>query len=344
MGRVREDGVRPPRIPGDARVIVLDAVTKHFGESIAVDRVSVTFASGALTAILGPSGCGKTTLLRLIGGYETPDAGRVVIDGVDVTKRPLRARNIGFVFQQGALFPHMTVAQNVGFALSLQRISRAERAARVAELLAIVQLDGYGDRRPHELSGGQRQRVALARALAAAPPILLLDEPFAALDVPVRRELRAWLRDLHERTRVTTLLVTHDADEAMEIADAVVVMRDGAVEQVGTPADVYDTPVNPFVLGFLGPVNTIANGAATAFVRPHDFRISALPFPGAYRATIDRLVSLGARTRYECVLDGGLEVVIEIAAAAGPTAARVPGDVLYVSPSRARSFVSGGAA
>jgi sulfate/thiosulfate transport system ATP-binding protein len=325
-------------------VIALEGVTKRFGESVAVDRVSVAFASGALTAILGPSGCGKTTLLRLIGGYELPDRGRVVIDGVDVTDRPLRTRNVGFVLQHGALFPHLTVAENVGFGLSVRGASRSERAVRVAELLAIVQLESYGDRRPHELSGGQRQRVALARALASAPPILLLDEPFAALDVPVRRELRAWLRNLHERTHVTTLLVTHDADEAMEVADAVVVMRDGAVEQAGTPADVYDAPVNPFVLGFLGPANAIANGTATAFVRPHEFRISVLPFEGAYRATVDRIVPLGARTRYECVLDGGLEVVIEIATVVGPTAARAPGDVLYVSPSHARSFLSGGVA
>lgn len=322
--------------------IRLEGVWKRFGATAALADATVTFASGALTAVLGPSGCGKSTLLRLIGGYEIPDRGRVFVDGADVTDLPLKRRNAGFVFQHGALFPHLSVADNVGFALAVRGVSRAARRARVAELLEIVQLAGYEARRPHELSGGQRQRVALARALAPEPPILLLDEPFSALDAHVRRELRGWLRDLHERTHVTTLLVTHDAEEAMELSDAVLVMREGRIEQAGAPGEVYDAPVNPFVLGFLGPANAIANGAGTAFVRPHEFRVSVTPFEGAYRARIERIVPLGARTRYECVIDGGLEIAIEIGSLPGPSAARANGDVLYVAPSRARSFVAEG--
>ncbi|HYZ15007.1 MAG TPA: ABC transporter ATP-binding protein [Candidatus Acidoferrum sp.] len=322
--------------------IRLEGVSKRFGATQAVAGADVAFASGALTAILGPSGCGKSTLLRLIGGYEIPDRGRVFVDGTDVTDLPLKRRNVGFVFQHGALFPHLSVAENVGFALAVRGLSRSDRRARVAELLEIVQLAGFEGRRPHELSGGQRQRVALARALAPEPPILLLDEPFSALDAHVRRELRGWLRDLHERTHVTTLLVTHDAEEAMELSDAVVVMREGRIEQAGAPGEVYDAPVNPFVLGFLGPANAIANGTGTAFVRPHEFRVSPTPFEGAYRARIERIVPLGARTRYECALDGGLEIAIEIGSLPGISATRTSGDVLYVAPNRARSFLPEG--
>jgi sulfate/thiosulfate transport system ATP-binding protein len=322
--------------------IRLEGVSKQFGTTRAVAEANVTFASGALTSVLGPSGCGKSTLLRLIGGYEVPDRGRLWIDGTDVTDLPLKRRNVGFVFQHGALFPHLSVAENVGFALSVRGgLSRSARRARVAELLEIVQLSGFEERRPHELSGGQRQRVALARALAPEPPILLLDEPFSALDAHVRRELRGWLRALHDRTHVTTLLVTHDAEEAMELSDAVVVMREGRIEQAGAPNDVYDAPVNPFVLGFLGPANAIAHETGTAFVRPHEFRVSATPFEGAYIARIERIVPLGARTRYECALEGGLEIAIEIG---GPAsfAARASGEVLYVAPNRARSFLAEG--
>jgi sulfate/thiosulfate transport system ATP-binding protein len=320
--------------------IRLESVTKRFGGATAVADARVAFNSGALTAVLGPSGCGKSTLLRLIGGYEVPDAGRVFIDGQDVTDLPLKRRNVGFVFQHGALFPHLTVAENVGFALRVRGVSRTARRARVAELLEIVQLAGFEERRPHELSGGQRQRVALARALAPEPPILLLDEPFSALDAHVRRELRGWLRALHARTHVTTILVTHDAEEAMELSDAVVVMRNGRIEQAGAPNEVYDAPVNPFVLGFLGPANAIAQETGTAFVRPHEFRVSTTPFEGAYRARIERIVPLGARTRYECTLEGGLEIAIDMGALA-PTAAPSIGEVLYVAPSRARSFLEG---
>lgn len=324
--------------------IRLDAVTKRFDEVVALDRADVTFGSGSLTAVLGPSGCGKSTLLRLIGGYEIPDHGRVLVDDADVTHVPLRRRNVGYVFQHGALFPHVNVADNVGFGLAVRGVDRSRRRERIAELLAIVQLDGYENRRPHELSGGQRQRVAFARALASSPPVLLLDEPFSALDANVRRELRTWLRALHERTHVTTLLVTHDADEAMEVGDAIVVMRDGRIEQCGSPAEVYDAPVNAFVLDFLGPANAIANGKTTAFTRPHEFRVSATPFDGASRARIRRVVALGPRTRYDCLLDDGSDVAVETATTTESGATPAPGDVLYVAPSRTRSFLSEGVA
>jgi sulfate transport system ATP-binding protein len=319
-------------------VIRLDGVTKRFGSITAVDDANVTFAPGALTAVLGPSGCGKSTLLRVIAGYDVPEHGRVHVGGTEVTDQPLRARNAGFVFQHGALFPHLSVAENVGFALAVRGVSRVRQRERVRDLLGIVQLAGFENRRPHELSGGQRQRVALARALAPEPSVLLLDEPFSALDLHVRRELRVWLRELHERTRVTTLLVTHDADEAMEIADDVVVMRDGRIEQTGSPPDVYDAPVNPFVLGFLGPANVIADAGAEAYVRPHEFRVAAVPFDGARHARIVRIVRLGARTRYDCALDDGTEIAIEVPLSGGPAAARARGDVLYVAPLRTRTF------
>jgi sulfate transport system ATP-binding protein len=321
-------------------VIRLDGVSKRFGEIVAVDRADLAFGHGVLTAVLGPSGCGKSTLLRLIAGYDVPDAGRVHVDDVDVTDRPLRARGAGFVFQHGALFPHLSVADNVGFALSVRGVARAARRARVRELLEVVQLVGFENRRPHELSGGQRQRVALARALAPEPSILLLDEPFSALDLHVRRELRGWLRALHDRTRVTTLLVTHDADEAMEIADEVVVMREGRIEQTGSPSDVYDAPVNAFVLGFLGPANVVAHGAAEGFVRPHEFRVAATPFEGARRVRIERIVPLGARTRYDCVYENGTAIAIEVPLSGGPAAARARGDALFVAPLHTHAFGS----
>lgn len=320
--------------------IELQGVSKRFGRTDAVADVDVTFHAGSLTAVLGPSGCGKSTLLRVIGGYEIPDRGRVAIDGKDVTQLPLRRRNAGFVFQHGALFPHLSVAENVGFGLAVRGVSRAARRARVAELLELVQLGGFEARRPHELSGGQRQRVAFARALAAEPPILLLDEPFSALDVHVRRELRGWLREWHERTAVTTVFVTHDADEAMELADAVVVLRDGRVEQAGTPTEVYESPVNAFVLGFLGPANVIGAPSGGAFVRPHEFRVGVAPFDGAYRASIERIVVLAGRARYECRLENGDAIVVEIPDAHEPSRVRERGETLYVSPSRARSFLA----
>jgi sulfate transport system ATP-binding protein len=232
--------------------IQLSGVRKQFGASVVVDGVDLRIPSGKLVALLGPSGCGKTTLLRIIAGLERPDAGAVLTDGADVTATPVRSRNTGFVFQSYALFPHMTVFENIAYGLSVRRRPKDEIARRVDELLALIQLQPFAQRRPHQLSGGQRQRVSLARALASEPGVLLLDEPFAALDATVRRGLRRWLRRLHQVTQVTTVLVTHDIDEALDVADLVVVMNHGVIEQTGTPAEIRES-TNPFVRAFLDP-------------------------------------------------------------------------------------------
>jgi len=318
--------------------ITLAGVSKRFGSVRAVDGVTFDVAPGSLTAILGPSGCGKSTLLRLLAGFEHIDAGRVELGGRDVTDVPLRERNIGFVFQGYALFPHLTVAENIAFPLDVRKGDRAKTRARVAELLDLVQLAGYEKRRPHELSGGQRQRVALARALAAQPAILLLDEPFAALDVHVRRDLRAWLRKLHDDVHVTTLLVTHDADEAMEIADALVLMNAGRVEQAGSPLELYDRPVSPFALHFLGPANIIASDGHPQYVRPHELQVDSHVFDGSQPARVARIVDLGSRRRIDLVLPGGDPVSAEIRAPYNGLSAVRDGDTVHFALVHQRSF------
>jgi sulfate transport system ATP-binding protein len=235
-------------------MISVDGVTKAFGEFRALDDVSVEVQDGSLTALLGPSGSGKSTLLRVIAGLELPDAGRIVIAGEDATALPAQRRGIGFVFQHYAAFKHMTVRENVAFGLRIRKRPKAEVAAKVDELLGIVGLGGYQSRYPSQLSGGQRQRMALARALAIEPRVLLLDEPFGALDANVRADLRAWLRRLHDEVHVTTVLVTHDQEEAMDVADRIVVLNQGRIEQEGTPRTLYERPANGFVMSFLGPV------------------------------------------------------------------------------------------
>ena len=239
-------------------------VSKRFGGHVALDDVSLEIPRGSLTALLGPSGSGKSTLLRIIAGLEIPDAGRVFIDGVDVTDARPQRRGIGFVFQHYAAFKHMTVRDNVGFGLSIRRRPKAEIRRRVDELLAVVQLEGLGERYPSQLSGGQRQRMALARALAVDPAVLLLDEPFGALDARVRSELRRWLRRLHEQTEVTTVLVTHDQEEAMEVADRIAVMDHAQIRQVGAPRELYEDPSNPFVMEFFGTVNRVGERVRAA--------------------------------------------------------------------------------
>ena len=246
--------------------IEVQGLSKKFGTAIAVEDVSFEVPAGSLTALLGPSGGGKSTVLRLIAGLEEPDSGSVHIDGDDVTHLPARERGIGFCFQHYAPFRHMSVWENVAFGLKVRHRPKAEIAARVAELLELVRLEGFAKRFPSQLSGGQRQRMALARALAVQPSVLLLDEPFGALDAQVRKELRTWLRHLHEEVKVTTVLVTHDQEEAMEVADHIALIRDGRLEQVGTPAECYDHPANEFVLTFLGPATRL-NGS---WVRPHE--------------------------------------------------------------------------
>jgi sulfate transport system ATP-binding protein len=280
-------------------------VSKSFGDFHALRDVTVEIPPGQLTAVLGPSGGGKSTLLRIIAGLETADSGTVLIDGADVTRVAARDRGIGFVFQHYAAFTHMTVWDNVAFGLKVAKAPKARVKERVAELLRLVHLDGLASRYPAELSGGQRQRMALARALAVEPGLLLLDEPFGALDVKVREELRAWLRRLHDEVHTTTIFVTHDQEEAMEISDQIIVINDGRVEQAGTPDALYDRPANDFVMGFLGPVTRLGG----ELVRPHDIRVSKRQALGSERAVIDRLVSLGFETRVVATPAGGGEPV-----------------------------------
>src|SRR6185437_5862788 len=253
------DGPQPRRMARKGRrmSIHVESISKRFGDAIALDDVSLEVPSGSLTALLGPSGGGKSTLLRIIAGLDTADAGTVSIDGEDLTGTPARSRGVGFCFQHYAPFRHLTVRRNVAFGLEIRRRPKAEIRRRVDELLELVRITHVADRYPSQLSGGQRQRMALARALAIEPRVLLLDEPFGALDAQVRQQLRAWLRDLHEKIAVTTILVTHDQEEAMEVADRLAIINEGRLEQVGAPNDIYDHPKNEFVLNFLGPATTL---------------------------------------------------------------------------------------
>jgi sulfate/thiosulfate transport system ATP-binding protein len=287
-------------------IVVRDA-NKRYGDFVALDHVDFVVPSGSLTALLGPSGSGKSTLLRTIAGLDQPDTGTVTIDGRDVTRVPPQRRGIGFVFQHYAAFKHLTVRDNVAYGLKIRRRPKSEVKAKVDNLLEVVGLSGFQSRYPNQLSGGQRQRMALARALAVDPQVLLLDEPFGALDAKVREDLRAWLRRLHDEVHVTTVLVTHDQAEALDVADRIAVLNKGRIEQVGSPADVYDAPANAFVMSFLGAVSTL-NGT---LVRPHDIRVGRTPdmavasadgtaeSTGVLRATVDRVVLLGFEVRVE---------------------------------------------
>ena len=277
--------------------IEITNVGKRFGGFIALDDVSVTIPSGSLTALLGPSGGGKSTLLRIIAGLEQADEGRVEIEGQDATALPPQKRNVGFVFQHYAAFKHLSVARNVAFGLEIRKRPKDEIRARVDELLQLVHLDQFGDRLPAQLSGGQRQRMALARALAVEPSVLLLDEPFGALDAKVRKELRDWLRRLHDEVHVTTVFVTHDQEEALEVADEIVVINEGRVEQIGTPDSLYDEPESDFVMSFLGPVTTLRG----QLVRPHDIVLRTSPTTGGQRGPVDRLVRIGFEVRVDVV-------------------------------------------
>jgi sulfate transport system ATP-binding protein len=288
--------------------ILIDGISKRFGDFIALDDVSLEVRDGELTALLGPSGSGKSTLLRIIAGLEVPDAGRIALSGRDVTHVPPQQRGIGFVFQHYAPFKHMTVRDNVAFGLSIRKKPRAEIDARVHELLSLVQIEQFADRYPSQLSGGQRQRMALARALAVEPEVLLLDEPFGALDARVRKELRAWLRRLHDETHVTTVFVTHDQEEAMEVADNIVVMNHGAIEQIGAPRDLYEHPANEFVMGFIGEVNRLDDG----WVRPHDIDILLDEVPGSIEAMIERVIYLGFEVRVELLRRDGSRVWAQV--------------------------------
>jgi sulfate transport system ATP-binding protein len=311
-------------------------VSKRFGEFVALGDVSITVGDGALTALLGPSGSGKSTLLRVIAGLEVPDSGEVVIGGEDVTNSPARNRGVGFVFQHYAPFKHMNVHDNVGFGLSVRKRPKEEIRERVAELLALVRLEGLADRYPSQLSGGQLQRMALARALAVQPKVLLLDEPFGALDAQVRGELREWLRRLHEEIHVTTIFVTHDQEEAMEVAGQIVVMNTGKVEQAGTPRELYESPENEFVMSFVGPVNRLGD----AFVRPHDIQILSEDDGTGTEAIIERVVHLGFEVRVELKLHDGRELWAQVTREVAQELELREGQILSVRLPQPRVFAA----
>jgi sulfate transport system ATP-binding protein len=309
-------------------------VTKRFGDFVALDDVSITAESGSLTALLGPSGSGKSTLLRVIAGLEVADAGDVFISGKDATAMAPQKRGVGFVFQHYAPFKHMTVRENVAFALTIRHRPKKEVRARVDELLELVQLTGLDRRYPAQLSGGQRQRMALARALAPEPEVLLLDEPFGALDARVRKELRRWLRRLHEDTHTTTILVTHDQEEAMEVADEVVLMAKGRVEQVGPPRELYELPANEFVMSFVGPVTRVGE----AYVRPHDVEIRLTPDGVDAEAMVERIVHLGFEVRVELIDAEGERLSVQLTREAAAELELASGDVVWVRARRTRVF------
>lgn len=352
--------------------IRVENIAKKFGNFTALNNVTLDFPTGELTALLGPSGCGKTTLLRIIAGLETADSGRVLLNGEDASSKHVRERQVGFVFQHYALFRHMSVFENIAFGLRVKpRRERPDEATirkKVTNLLELVQLGWLADRSPAQLSGGQRQRVALARALAVEPQVLLLDEPFGALDAKVRKELRAWLRQLHEELHITSLFVTHDQEEALELADRVVLMNAGAVEQIGSSKQVYENPASAFVFGFLGTSNrfegkvsggaltiggislplpkeaSITDGAgAIAFIRPHDLAISRTPEPGSLPASIRRVLDIGPLARVELISlpqDGSAPRPLEVEL---PHAAVAPlgytsGEAVWLTPSQIRVF------
>jgi sulfate transport system ATP-binding protein len=275
--------------------IEIRRVSKRFGSFVALDDVSVSIPTGQLTALLGPSGGGKSTLLRIIAGLEFADAGSIEIEGTEASDLPAQKRGVGFVFQHYAAFKHLTVAKNVAFGLEIRKQPKDVVARRVDELLHLVHLEAFAERLPSQLSGGQRQRMALARALAIEPKVLLLDEPFGALDAKVRKELRDWLRRLHDEVHVTTVFVTHDQEEALEVADEIVVINEGRIEQVGTPDQLYDEPANNFVMSFLGPVTRLDG----RLVRPHDLELSDHALPGSVAATIERVTRVGFEVRVD---------------------------------------------
>jgi sulfate/thiosulfate transport system ATP-binding protein len=332
---------------------------KRFGSLTVCDHLNLTVGSGELVALLGPSGSGKTTLLRMIAGLDKPESGSVHFHGEDATDAHVRERNVGFVFQHYALFPQMSIFENVAFGLRVRpkstRPSDAEIKAKVSELLKLVQLDWLADRYPHQLSGGQRQRIALARALAVEPKVLLLDEPFGALDAKVRKELRRWLRRLHDEMHITSVFVTHDQDEAMEVADRIVVMNEGRIEQVGTPDEVYDKPATPFVLQFLGDVNLFhgrlghaPGGSAVedvSYVRPHELDIVASAEEGSWGVTLSQALTLGPVTRLEFKRDDGSYVDVELSRARWQQLREqlnlAPGVRSHLKPRRVTRFVAG---
>ncbi|WP_373539480.1 sulfate/molybdate ABC transporter ATP-binding protein [Chamaesiphon sp.] len=330
--------------------IALENISKRFDNYQAIDRVNLEIGQGALIALLGPSGAGKSTLLRLISGLESPDEGRLWLAGQDATRQNVRERNIGFVFQNYALFKHLTIAQNIGFGLEIRSIPASKVHKKVTELLDLIQLSGLGDRYPAQLSGGQRQRVALARVLAIEPKILLLDEPFGAVDAQVRKDLRAWLRQLHERSHVTTILVTHDRSDAMAVADKIVIMNKGRIEQVGTPAEVYNHPVNTFVMSFIEPVNILPSNSnifqnhqlETAnlqmFLCPQDVAIDTGSSTTAVTAKVNRVTHIGSEIQAELALADGRVITAHLTREHFDELQLAPHQQVFVKPKEAKSF------
>jgi len=317
-------------------------VGKQFGDFVALDDVSLTIPSGQLTALLGPSGGGKSTLLRIIAGLESADQGTVEIEGTEATHLPPQKRNVGFVFQHYAAFKHMNVAKNVAFGLEIRKRPKDEVKARVAELLDLVHLGQFAHRLPSQLSGGQRQRMALARALAVEPKVLLLDEPFGALDAKVRKELRDWLRRLHDEVHVTTVFVTHDQEEALEVADEIVVINDGRIEQVGSPDELYDAPANDFVMSFLGPVTRLRG----ALIRPHDIEVATEPVPDAVQGTVTRMLRIGFEVRITVQPDGadpGDEVTVVVTRSTARARRLEEGGRVWLSPNLGAGIIPPGA-
>ncbi|MEM6107224.1 sulfate ABC transporter ATP-binding protein [Mycobacterium sp. 050272] len=333
---------------GDLAITVRDA-NKRYGDFVALEHVDFVVPTGSLTALLGPSGSGKSTLLRTIAGLDQPDTGTITINGRDVTRVPPQRRGIGFVFQHYAAFKHMTVRDNVAYGLKIRKRPKAEIKEKVDNLLEVVGLSGFQGRYPNQLSGGQRQRMALARALAVDPQVLLLDEPFGALDAKVREDLRAWLRRLHDEVHVTTVLVTHDQAEALDVADRIAVLNKGRIEQVGSPTEVYDAPANAFVMSFLGAVSTL-NGN---LVRPHDIRVGRNPEMaiaggdgtaesiGVVRATVDRVVALGFEVRVELTSAAtGGSFTAQITRGDAEALALKDGDTVYVRATRVPASIA----
>ena len=303
-------------------------VGKRFGDFVALEGIGLEVQSGALTALLGPSGGGKSTLLRIIAGLERPDTGTVRIDGVDATSLPPRRRDVGFVFQHYAAFSHLSVYRNVAFGLEIRKRSKADIRKRVGELLELVHLEQFADRLPAQLSGGQRQRMALARALAVEPKVLLLDEPFGALDAKVRKELRDWLRRLHDEVHVTTVFVTHDQEEALEVSDEIVVISQGRIEQIGGPDELYDKPANDFVMSFLGPVTTLSG----RLVRPHDIEVTTTPADGAVEVRLNRLQRVGYEVRAEFSNGAGEPTTVQLTRAQSESLALTDGATAWLRP------------
>ncbi|MBD2579242.1 sulfate/molybdate ABC transporter ATP-binding protein [Oscillatoria sp. FACHB-1406] len=332
--------------------IIVDRVSKNFGSFQALDNVSLKVKEGSLVALLGPSGSGKSTLLRAIAGLESPDRGTILINGRDTNGLDVRRRNIGFVFQHYALFKHLTVRQNIAFGLEIHKKTGPYVKQRVEELLELIQLQGLGNRYPAQLSGGQRQRVALARALAVQPQVLLLDEPFGALDAKVRKELRAWLRKLHDEVHVTSVFVTHDQEEAMEVADELVVMNKGRIEQVGTPAEIYENPATPFVMSFVGEVNVLPGTASLfdgrdlpkngerAFVRPHEFELQLDNDGQSTKAVVKRIVHLGWEIQVELELPDSLNAIAHLSRERFAHLDLEPGQFVFVKPRRTKFFAA----